>query len=411
MITSETLSALDREDPLAPFRDQFDLPEGVIYLDGNSLGPLPRRTLARLIDVAREEWGQSLIRAWNDHDWIAAPQRIGDKIATIIGAERGEVVAADSTSVNLFKLMAAACGLRADRRVILTETGNFPTDIYMAEGLISVLGDGYELRAVDKADIASAIDKSVAVVSLTHVDYRSGEMLDMAAISAAAHEAGALILWDLSHSAGAVTVDLNAAAADFAVGCGYKYLNGGPGAPAFLFVAEKHHAEARQPLSGWMGHAAPFAFEDSYRPADGIARHLAGTPGILGLAALEQGLDLFLEADMAAIRHKSVLLTEAFIALVEQECAGHGFSLVTPRDAALRGSQVSFRHPDGYPIMQALIARGVIGDFRTPDILRFGFAPLYVRFRDAWTAVSHLSDIMESGDWDRPEFKQKAAVT
>lgn len=411
MITSDTLSSLDKEDSLAPFRDQFDLPEGIIYLDGNSLGPLPRRTLARLIDVAREEWGQSLIRAWNDHDWIGAPQRIGDKIAKIVGARRGEVVAADSTSVNLFKLLAAACALRPDRRVILTQAGNFPTDIYMAEGLVSLLGDGYEIRAVEKSEIASAIDGTVAVVSLTYVDYRSGEMLDMRAIGAAAHDAGALALWDLSHSAGAVPVDLNAAGADFAVGCGYKYLNGGPGAPAFLFVAEKHHADARQPLSGWMGHAAPFDFEDSYRPADGVARHLAGTPGILGLAALEQGLDLFLEADMAAIRHKSVLLTEAFIALVEQECAGHGFSLVTPRDAAIRGSQVSFRHPDGYAIVQALIARGVIGDFRTPDILRFGFAPLYIRFRDVWSAVSHLSDIMESGDWDRPEFKQKAAVT
>lgn len=411
MITSETLSNLDREDALAPLRDQFDLPEGVIYLDGNSLGPLPRRTLARLIDVAREEWGQSLIRGWNDHDWIGAPQRIGDKIAKIIGAAEGEVIAADSTSVNLFKLLAAACAMRPDRRVILTEAGNFPTDVYMAEGLVSVLGEGAELRVVEKADIADAIDNDVAVVSLTHVDYRSGEMLDMAGITAATHAAGALALWDLSHSAGAVPVDLNGARADFAVGCGYKYLNGGPGAPAFLFVAERHQADAIQPLSGWMGHAAPFAFEDSYRPADGIARHLVGTPGILGLAALEQGLDLFADVDLAALRHKSVLLTEAFIGLVEQECAGHGFSVVSPRDPALRGSQVSLRHPDGYAIVQALIARGVIGDFRPPDILRFGFAPLYVRFRDVWSAVSHLSDIMESGDWDRPEFKQKAAVT
>ena len=330
MITADTLAALDREDTLAPFREQFDLPDGVVYLDGNSLGPLPRRTLARLIDVVREEWGQSLIRAWNDHDWIGAPQRVGDKIAGIVGASPGEVVAADSTSVNLFKLLAAACALRPERRVILTEAGNFPTDIYIAEGLVSVLGEAYEVRAVEKDAIGSAIGDDVAVVLLTHVDYRTGEMLDMASIARAVHDAGALMLWDLSHSAGAVPVALNETDADFAVGCGYKYLNGGPGAPAFLFVAEKHQAAARQPLSGWMGHAAPFDFENSYRPAEGVSRHLAGTPAILGLAALEQGLDLFLEADMAAIRHKSVLLTEAFISLVEQECPRPRLRAVQP---------------------------------------------------------------------------------
>ena len=306
MITSETLSALDREDPLAPFRDQFDLPEGVIYLDGNSLGPLPRRTLARLIDVTREEWGQSLITSWNKHGWIDLPQRIGDKIARIVGAAPGEVIAADSTSVNLFKLLAAACALRPGRKVILTEAGNFPTDIYMAEGLVSVLGDGYELRTVDKEKIAGAITDEVAVVMLTHVDYSSGEMLDMAPVTAMAHAAGALMLWDLAHSAGAVPVDLNGAHADFAVGCGYKYLNGGPGAPAPLFVATRHQADAHQPLSGWMGHAAPFDFEQRYRPAEGITRHLAGTPAILALVALEEGVDLYLEADAEDLRRKSV---------------------------------------------------------------------------------------------------------
>lgn len=411
MITSETLSALDREDPLGPFRDQFDLPEGIIYLDGNSLGPLPRRTLARLIDVTREEWGQSLIGSWNDHGWMDAPGRIGDKIATIVGAAPGEAVAADSTSVNLFKLLAAACALRPDRKVILTEQGNFPTDIYIAEGLASVLGAEYEVRAVAKERITASIGADVAVVALTHVDYRTGEMLDMGAVTAAAHAAGALMLWDLSHSAGAVPVDLNGAGADFAVGCGYKYLNGGPGAPAFLFVASRLQEHARQPLSGWMGHAAPFAFEGSYRPADGIARHLAGTPPILGLVALEEGVDLFLEADPADIRHKSALMTECFIALVEQECAGHGLTLASPRDADRRGSQVCFRHEWGYAIIQALIARGVIGDFRSPDILRFGFAPLYLRYRDLWNAAVHLRRVMDTKEWDSPKFTTRAAVT
>lgn len=411
MITSETLSALDREDPLAPFRDQFDLPDGVIYLDGNSLGPLPRRTLARLIDVTREEWGQSLIRSWNDHDWIELPGRIGDKIATIVGAAPGEVIAADSTSVNLFKLLAAACALRPDRKVILTEQGNFPTDVYIAEGLASVLGPDYEVRAVAKENISASITGDVAVVALTHVDYRTGEMLDMERVTAAAHAADALMLWDLSHSVGAVPVDLNATGADFAVGCGYKYLNGGPGAPAFLFVASRLQAQSRQPLSGWMGHASPFDFEGSYRPADGIARHMAGTPPVLGLVALEEGVDLFLEAGPADIRHKSALMTECFIALIEQECSGHSFEIATPREADRRGSQVCIRHEQGYAIIQALIARGVIGDFRTPDILRFGFAPLFLRYQDLWNAAVHLRRVMDTKEWDAPQFTSRAAVT
>ncbi|MEX2453915.1 MAG: kynureninase [Rhodospirillaceae bacterium] len=411
MITRDALAELDREDVLGRFRDEFDLPDGIVYLDGNSLGPLPRRTLARMIDVTREEWGQALIRGWNDHGWIGMPQRVGAAIAGLVGAAPDEVIAADSTSINLFKLLAAACALRPRRRVVLTEAGNFPTDIYMAEGLVSLLGDGYEVRAVPRAGLADAIDESVAVAMLTHVDYRTGEMLDMRALTARVHMAGALMLWDLSHSAGAVPVDLNEANADFAVGCGYKYLNGGPGAPAFLFVAARLQEAARQPLSGWMGHADPFAFEAGYRPADGMARHLCGTPPILALAALEEGVSLFREADMAEIRRKSVLLGEVFIALVEQECAGHGFALASPRDAARRGSQASFRHPDGYAIVQAMIRRGVIGDFRTPDIMRFGFAPLYTGFRDLWTAVTVLSDVMESGDWDRPEFRIRASVT
>ena len=411
MITGETFSALDTEDPLAGFRDQFDLPEGIVYLDGNSLGPLPRRTLARMIDTMREQWGQSLIRSWNDHDWIGLPQRVGDKIARLVGAAPGEIVAADSTSVNLFKLLAAACAMRPDRGVILTEVGNFPTDVYIMEGLISMLGAGYELRRVERDDIADAVDSSIAVVALTHVDYRSGELHDMADLNEAAAAAGALNLWDLSHSAGAVPVDLNAAATDFAVGCGYKYLNGGPGAPAYLYVAKRHQAEAHQPLSGWMGHAAPFAFEGAYRPADGIARHLCGTPGVLAMAALEEGVDLMLEADMKAVRRKSVLLSETFAALVEANCAGYGLALASPRDPARRASQVSFRHPEAHAIVQALIARGVIGDFRAPDILRFGIAPLYLRYADIAAAAQALHEVMESDAWDRPEYRTRAAVT
>ena len=411
MITSETLSALDREDPLGPFREQFELPEGVIYLDGNSLGPLPRRTLTRLIDVTREEWGQSLITSWNTHGWLRLPQSIGDKIARIIGAAPGEVVAADSTSVNLFKLLAAACALRPERKVILTEDGNFPTDIYMAEGLVSVLGAGYEVRTVDRENVAASVTDEVAVVMLTHVDYRTGAMLDMTSVTASAHAAGALMLWDLAHSAGAVPVDLNGAHADFAVGCGYKYLNGGPGAPAFLFVAARHQADARQPLSGWMGHAAPFDFEQRYRPAEGITRHLAGTPAILALVALEEGVDLYLEADAEDLRRKSILMTECFAALVAQECGDHGLTLASPADAGNRGSQVCFRHDEGYAIIQALIARGVVGDFRTPDILRFGLAPLYLRYQDLWNAVTHLRHVMDKREWDNPDFRIKAAVT
>lgn len=411
MISRETLSELDREDPLRGFRDQFELPQPIVYLDGNSLGPLPRRTLARLIDVAREEWGQSLIKSWNDHDWISLPARVGDKIARLIGARPGEVVAADSTSVNLFKLMAAAVALRPERRVILTEAGNFPTDLYIGEGLVSILGDGYRLKAVEKSDIVRSIDETVAAVALTHVDYRTGEMLDMEAITREVHAAGALMLWDLAHSAGAVPVDLSAAGADFAVGCGYKYLNGGPGAPAFLYVADRLQDSTHQPLSGWMGHAAPFAFEPGYRPAQGVTRHLCGTPAVLAMAALDEGLDLFLEADMSAIRHKSVLMTEAFIALVDERCGGHGLELASPRDAARRGSQVSFRHEAGYAIIQALIHRGVIGDFRAPDLMRFGFAPLYLRFEDIWRAVDILRDVLENRSWDRPDYRARAAVT
>lgn len=412
--TRESLTIRDAADPLRGFRDEFDLPPGVIYLDGNSLGPLPRATPARLDAVMRQQWGRDLITSWNTHDWIGMPGRIGDKIAGLIGAGPGEVVCADSTSINLFKLLAAATELRPDRSVILTEEGNFPTDVYIAQGLIDLAGRDLALRTLPGtafSDPAAAIGHDTAVVMLTHVNYRTGAMHDMARITAAAHDAGALVLWDLSHSAGAVPADLGAAGVDFAVGCGYKYLNGGPGAPAFLYVAARHQAAIRPPLSGWMGHADPFAFEPDYRPAAGITRHLCGTPSVLGLAALEVGVDIAARAPADELREKSLALSDLFIELVEERCAGHGFTLASPRDRGARGSQVCLRHPDGYAIVQALIARGVIGDFRVPDILRFGFAPLALRHVEIWDAVEHLRTVMETRAWTEERFQVRAAVT
>jgi kynureninase len=405
----EEARALDAADPQRAYRDAFDLPAGEIYLDGNSLGALPRATVARLAGTVRDEWGRDLIRSWNKAGWIDAPARVGGKIARLIGAQAHEVLVADSTSVNLYKLLAAAVKARPGRRVILSEPGNFPTDLYVAQGVAETLGA--ELRLAPRDAIVEALDEDVAVLLLTHVHYQSAAKFDMAAITRAAQAKGALVLWDLSHSAGAVAVDLNAANADLAVGCGYKYLNGGPGAPAFLFVAERHQAALRSPLSGWMGHAAPFDFGDDYAPGEGVSRFLCGTPPILGLAALEEGVDLILAADRPALYAKGQALCSAFIACVEDRCAGLGVTLVTPRDAALRGSHVSFRHDHGWPIMQALIARGVIGDFRAPDILRFGFTPLYVGFEDVWNAAGILRDILTTGAWDEPAFHARAAVT
>jgi kynureninase len=403
--------ALDRADPLRAAREEFALPDGVIYLDGNSLGAMPRTMEARIAAVVREEWGRDLITSWNRHGWIDLPRRVGDKIARLIGAEAGEVVMTDSTSVNLFKALAAALAMRPDRRVIVSERDNFPTDLYMAQGLAALLGRGHELALVDGAEIPEVIDQRAAVVMLTHVNYRTGAMFDMAAITARAHEAGALMLWDLAHSAGAVPVDLNGARADLAVGCGYKFLNGGPGAPAFLFVARRHQDAFVQPLSGWFSHAAPFAFESSYRPAEGIARALCGTPPVLSAAALEVAVDLLLRHDLTAVRAKSIALADLLIALVGQRCAGQGLTLASPRDAAKCGSQVSFTHRDGYALVQALIARGVIGDFRAPDIVRFGVTPLYLRYVDIWDAVETLRDILASNAWDRPEYRRREKVT
>lgn len=388
-LTRDEAAALDRADELAPFRARFTLPDDVIYLDGNSLGPLPKATPDRIARVMQHEWGQSLIRSWTGHGWIDLQHRLGDKIGKLIGAAPGTTIVADSTSVNLFKLLAAALELRPDRRVILTEEGNFPTDLYIAQGLTALLRRGHELRQV--RDIAAALDTDVAVLMLTHVNYRSGAMHDMAALTHAAHDVGALALWDLSHSVGAVPLRLAADGVDLAVGCGYKYLNGGPGAPAFLSVAPHLLPDIRMPLTGWLGHAEPFAFESSYRPATGIARAVVGTPPILSLAAFDVGVDIALEAPMPALRAKSQRLADTFIALMDEHCPQ--FRLLTPRQGAMRGSQVAYAHPDGNAIMQVLIERGVIGDFRAPDVLRFGLAPLYVRYVDVWDAVALLREV------------------
>ncbi len=408
MLSREDCLDLDRADPLASRRDLFDLPEGVIYLDGNSLGALPRSVGPRLQAAVAREWGGDLIKSWNTADWISLPRRVGAKIAPLIGAGADEVIAADSTSVNLFKLAAGALKLRPDRRVILTEPGNFPTDLYILQGLRDFLGD-VELRVVEAGKIVEALDESVALLLLTHVHYKTGAVHDMAGLTARAHAVGALALWDLSHSAGALPVDLRGAGADLAVGCGYKYLNGGPGAPAFLFIAQALQAQFRTPLSGWMGHAAPFAFSDEYQPAEGVLRGLCGTPSVLGLTALETALDAFEGVDLVELRAKSMRLGDLFLDLALERC--EGFGLGCPRDAASRGSQVALTHDHGYPIMQALIERGVIGDFRAPDVLRFGFTPLYLRYVDVWDAVDRLAAVMASGEWRQARFNEVSAVT
>lgn len=411
-MTREEFAAFDAADPLASFRSEFELPEDVIYLDGNSLGPLPRIARERVAACVTHEWGNGLIRSWNDAGWIGLPTRVGGKIGALIGAEADSVVASDSTSVNLFKCLSAALALRPDRCVIVSEKSNFPTDLYMAEGLSALLGGRHELRLIeDPNELPDALKDDVAVLMLTHVNYRTGYMHDMKTVTDAAHAAGALTLWDLAHSAGAVPVDLSTAKADFAVGCGYKYLNGGPGAPAFLYVAPRHQEAASQPLTGWFAHKAPFAFDHRFAPTDGIGKFLCGTPPVLAMTALDAAMDIWARADMDAVRAISVALTESFITLVEERCAGLGLTLASPRDPAQRGSQISFAHENGYPVMQALIARGVIGDFRAPDLLRFGFTPLYTRFTDIWDAVEHLHDILITGAWDRPEFHARAAVT
>jgi kynureninase len=407
----EAARALDAADPLAGFRSRFSIPDGCIYLDGNSLGPMPAGARALATRLIEKEWGDGLIASWNDAGWFQLPGRLGDKLAPLIGADAGEVVLCDSTSINLFKLLSAAVQLRPERSVLILEGSNFPTNTYMAEGLALLSGGRLEVRLCEGADILRAIDDRTAAVAITHAHYKTGHVHDMAAITAAAHAAGALAIFDLCHTAGAMPVALNGCGADFAVGCTYKYLNGGPGSPAFLFAAARHHGAVQQPLTGWWGHADPFDFDRHYRPAPGIAQYLSGTQPILSLAMAELGLDIARDADLHAVRAKSVALTEQFIRLVESRCAGHGFGLASPRDSAVRGSQVSLTHSQGFAIMQALIDRGVVGDFRAPDILRFGFAPLYVRHVDVLNAVEVLADIMQTGAWQSPEYQVRRAVT
>jgi kynureninase len=408
-LTLDDARARDSADPIAPTRARFALPDGVIYLDGNSLGALPRATADAVGEVMTGQWGRNLISSWNRHDWIGLPQRLGARIAPLIGAQADEVIATDTTSTNLFKLIAAALDARPGRPVILSETGNFPTDLYIAQGVAAMRGAS--VRTVAAADLIAALGDNVAVLLLTHVHYKSGRMHDMAAITAAAHATGTLVIWDLSHSTGAVPVDLGTSNADLAVGCGYKYLNGGPGAPAFLYVARHLQDALQSPLSGWMGHAAPFAFEDDYRPAAGIDRFLCGTPSILAMAALEAGLATFDGVAPEAVFAKGRALGDYAIALMDTRCAGRGFSLLSPRDAALRGSHISLAHAEAWPICQALVARGVIGDFRAPDALRLGFAPLYTRFVDVWQALETIREVVDSGSWDDPAHRASAAVT
>ncbi|SAK77106.1 kynureninase [Caballeronia temeraria] len=409
-------AALDRDDPLRALRDQFALADGVIYLDGNSLGVPPKAAAARAADVIAAEWGEGLIRSWNTAGWFALPKRLGNKMAPLIGAGEDEVVVTDTISANLFKILSAALKLANERdpkrRVIVSERSNFPTDLYIAQGLIEQLDRGYELRLVDDpSELPAAIDENTAIAMITHVNYRTGYMHDMAALTAMIHRAGALAVWDLAHSAGAVPVDLNGVGADYAVGCTYKYLNGGPGSPAFVWVPKRHQNAFSQPLSGWWGHKKPFEMNPVYRPDDGIGRFLCGTQPIVSMSLVECGLDVFLQTDMQTLRRKSLALSDLFIRLVEERCGEFPLSLATPRDHAQRGSQASFEHPHGYEVMQALIARGVIGDYREPRILRFGFTPLYTRFVDVWDAVEVLRDVLATESWRAPEFAERASVT
>lgn len=420
LTTRAACAAADLADPLAAFRDEFALPEGVIYLDGNSLGAMPRGAAERAREVLEREWGHDLIGSWNTNHWFELPTRIGAKIGRLIGGGDGGCVATDTTSINVFKALGAALRLqrqdRPERRVIVSERENFPTDLYMAEGMIEFLNDGYELRLVDdEASLEAALDGpsggGAAVVMLTHVNYRTGRMWAMDRVTRLAHDAGALVIWDLCHSVGAVPVDVTAADADFAVGCTYKYLNGGPGSPAFVWVSPRHLDRAEQPLSGWWGHRRPFDMAVGYASAEGPAKFLCGTQPILSLATMEVGIDIALRADQRALHEKSLALTSLFIALVESRLAAHPLTLITPRDEASRGSHVSFEHPEGFAVMKALIARGVVGDYREPAVLRFGFTPLYVGYADVWDAVEALRAVLDEELWRAPEFQRRGAVT
>lgn len=402
---------LDRADPLAAKRNLFHLPNGMIYLDGNSLGMMPKNVPARVQDAMQKQWGETLIKSWNEHGWFHLAQKIGDRLARLIGAPQASVIAGDTISINLFKLLAAAAKMSPQRRVILSDNGNFPSDLYVAQGFRDLLDDGYELRVVAPDDVMGAIDDSIAFTMITEVDYRSARLHDMKAVTAKAHAVGALTIWDLAHSAGATPVDLTGGNADFAVGCTYKYLNGGPGAPAFLYVRPDLQDKVRPALSGWWGHVAPFAFDLDYHPAPGIIRNQCGTQPILSMTALDAALDVWDDVDMQVLRAKSLALCKCFIGLVEERCGKHGVTVDGPRQMQLRGSHVSLHHPEGYAVMQALIANHVIGDFRSPGMMRFGFTPLYTSFADVWDAVDILARILDAKEWDQPQFLSRKAVT
>jgi len=411
-ITREDTIKMDGADPIAHLRERFELPEGDIYLDGNSLGALPLGVMERLEVAVKKEWGQGLIRSWNDADWYPAPQRAGAAIARILGADDDEVIVCDSISVNLFKLLVGALRIRRDRKIIVSEIGNFPTDVYINQEVADLMG--CELRCVMPEDVEAAINAAgdnLALVQLTHVHYKTGSIYDMQDITKQTQDLGGLVIWDLAHSAGCLPVQLNDCNADFAVGCGYKYLNGGPGAPAFVFVARRHFEAMDQPLRGWHGHAEPFAFTQEYKPHPTIDQMLTGTASQLATLALETALKVFEDVDMNVLRQKNMALGDLFIALVEQELGGMNFELASPKEAEHRGSQVSLTHEEGYAIMQAVIARGIVGDFRAPDILRFGFAAPYVRYIDIWDSIAQLRDVMETREWDQPKFKERRAVT
>ena len=408
VITRAECEALDAADPLAPLRAEFSLPEGVVYLDGNSLGALPVRTPERVRRTVEAEWGRELIRSWNDAGWFEQPYRLGGRIAPLVGASAGEVVVCDTTSVNLFKVLSAALRLRPGRRTVLGDGAAFPTDLYITEGVAGLFAGARSVLLSSAGELAERLDGDVAAVVLSHVDYRTGELLDMARITAQVQAAGALMIWDVCHSVGALPVELNACGADLAVGCTYKYLNGGPGSPAFLYVAERHQAAAEQPLSGWFGHARPFAFEPGYAPTGGIGRFLTSSPSLLGQAALDAALDVWEPVDLSAVRTKSLALTDLFVSLVEPL---PDVEVVTPREHARRGSQIALRHPDGYPVVQALIERGVIGDFRAPDLMRFGFTPLYLSYTEVWDAARRLAEVLDSGLWREERFGRRGTVT
>ena len=403
---------LDRDDALASWRQQFHLPEGVVYLDGNSLGPLPQGAADGLQTVLAQEWGQDLIRSWNKHNWIDLPTKVGEKIAPLLGAAPGQTLCCDSISVNLFKLLGAALSLRPDRSVVLSQADNFPTDLYTAEGLSGLLGEQRcTLKTTSTEDLEAALNEEVAVLMLTQVNFRSGEVHDIARLTQLAHEVGALVIWDLAHSAGALPLALDEWQVDFAVGCGYKYLNGGPGAPAFLYAAARHQAALMQPLSGWMGHKSPFAFDPEYEAADGVEQFLSGTPSVLAMSVLDAALEVYAGVDMSEVRSKSLRLTEVFMQMVADSQALSALQCITPQEDALRGSQVSYTHPDGYAIAQCLISAGVIIDFRAPDIMRFGFNALYTSFADVQRAVEALTGVVESAAYQQAEFQTRARVT